>query len=94
MSTADEGRSSYLDLLISTLMEHEKNMDRILDKMQRVSSDMLKATKKAGAKPKKEARKEKEEEEKAGGPGDIIYLRIKAGRPLEEVLEVLRTLKE
>jgi len=34
------GRSSYLDLLISTLMEHEKKMDSLVERLQKVAKDL------------------------------------------------------
>jgi hypothetical protein len=93
MSTGDEGRSSYLDLLITTILEHEKNMDKLLERMQKIANDLSKASKETEPKPKKEVAKKKEGEKPAAA-NDIIYLKVKADRPMDEILAILETLKE
>ena len=34
MNSEDRGRSNYLDLLITTLMEHEKNLDSLIERLE------------------------------------------------------------
>jgi hypothetical protein len=34
MNSEDGGRSNYLDLLITTLMEHEKNLDGLIERLE------------------------------------------------------------
>jgi hypothetical protein len=33
---------NYMDLMIKTLMEHEKNMDRLIEKTEKISEDLRK----------------------------------------------------
>jgi len=93
MSNGDEGRSSYLDLLITTLMEHEKNMDRLLGKLEKISEGLLKVSEGAELKTEKSVIR-KEKSEKAGDSDAIIYMKIKIDRPLDEVLRIIESLKE
>jgi hypothetical protein len=93
MSTGDEGRSSYLDLLITTILEHEKKMDELLDKLQNFSEGLFATYRKDEIKPELiEAKKVKGE--KKPDSGNIVYLKVKVDRPLDEVLEIIKTLKE
>jgi len=66
MSEADKGRPSYLDLLVATLMEHEKDLDRLVEKLEKASTKISAARKTAGSKTKDKPI-EKEEETFAGG---------------------------
>lgn len=43
------GRSSYLDLLISTLMEHEKDMHSLVERVQKIAKDLSTIYEEAGS---------------------------------------------
>jgi hypothetical protein len=36
MNSEDIGRSNYLDLLITTLLEHEKNLDSLIERLEKL----------------------------------------------------------
>jgi len=36
----DAGRASFLDLLITTLQEHEKNMDSLIERLERIVQEL------------------------------------------------------
>ena len=95
------GRSGYLDLLIATLTEHEKNMDKLLNKMDKLSQNLNKLLSENVEKGKKEASTKTSSASEAsshppdGDEGDsLIYLRIKLNRPLDEVIRILEALKK
>ena len=91
------GRSGLLDLLIATLSEHEKKMDalsnRMNDLMNRTNKlfENLKVLLKDYEKP---AGKEKDLKFVSSSVENLIYLKIKLDRPLEEVVKILEALKE
>jgi len=93
MSGEDTGRSSYLDLLIATLTEHEKNLDRLLEKLEKVSEGLSTYLGKAELKSERSVVKR----EISGGKDDsgtLIYMKIKLGRSLDDVIKILESLKE
>lgn len=91
------GRSGLLDLLIATLTEHEKKMDvlsnRMNDLMNRTNKlfENLKVVLKDYEKP---AGKEKDLKFVSSSGDNVVYLRIKLNRPLDEAIKILETLKE
>jgi len=93
MSKEDEGRSSYLDLLISTLTEHEKNMDKILEKLEKVSKALLNVFEEARLETEQSLVK-KEKGMKKDDLDTLIYMKLRIDRPLEHVLAILESLKE
>jgi mevalonate kinase len=93
MSARDSGRSSYLDLLISVLMQHEKNMDRILKKMEKLSQDLIKAEE-IKKKDEKGVAVLNEVKVSHEGLDTLIYMKLNLNRSLEEVLKILQSLKE
>jgi len=36
----DVGRASFLDLLITTLQEHEKNLDSLIERLERIVQEL------------------------------------------------------
>jgi len=40
MSAEERGRSSYLDLLITTLAEHEKTLDSLVNKLEKIAENL------------------------------------------------------
>jgi hypothetical protein len=88
----DSGRSSYLDLLVAVLSEHEKSMDRILEKMEKVSQDLAKA-----AKVSRDSKRNSAVVQVETSPGDketLIYMKVKLNRSVDEFLKILQSLKE
>ena len=88
----DSGRSSYLDLLVAVLSEHEKSMDRILEKMEKVSQDLAKA-----AKVSRDSKRNSAVVQVETSPGDketLIYMKVKLKRSVDEFLKILQSLKE
>jgi hypothetical protein len=89
----DSGRSSYLDFLVAVLSEHEKNMDRILAKMEMISQDLAKAAKLGGdskgnrAVPKKSEISPEDQE-------TLIYMKFRLSRSVNDLLKILQSLKE
>ena len=89
MSKEGKGRSSYLDLLIATLMEHEKNLASLLDKLERISEVLSEEESKTEKRVVK-----KEESEKEDDSDTLIYMKIRMDRSLDEVLRILESLKD
>jgi hypothetical protein len=88
----DSGRSSYLDMLVAVLSEHEKSMDRILEKMEKVSQDLAKA-----AKVSRDSKRNSAVVQVETSPGDketLIYMKVKLNRSVDEFLKILQSLKE
>jgi len=94
MSTSeDSGRSSYLDLLIAVLSQHEKNMDRIIEKMEKLSEDLTK-TGKVKMISEKTGVVIKEVDTSLPSPDTLVYMKIRLNRPLNEILKILEFLKD
>jgi len=95
MSSEERGRASYLDLLINTLMEHEKNLDKLIDKLERIYENLQEIYEKRGEsetreKPAlKEKRKPPSSEQEA-----LIYMKLKLGRDIEDIIKIIESLKE
>ncbi len=92
MSEDERGRSSYLDLLVSTLMEHEKNLDNLVGRLEQIY-ERLSSGKEEGPKAE-EIPKAKEEGEAVARQDTLVYMRIKLSRSIDEVVRVLESLKE
>ena len=89
MSSAEgKGRSSYLDLLVSVLREHEKSLDELVEKMETLTEELSKALRKTGEETLKTAATKPENSE------TLIYLKLKINRPIEDVTRILKALKE
>jgi len=97
MSSEERGRSSYLDLLITTLMEHEKNLDALIEKLEKIC-DNLQLIYKEASKTKKtdmeSSYSKKKDDSSSGEPDTLVYLKVKIDRPIDEVIRILETLKE
>jgi len=94
MSSSDQGRSSYLDLLIATLSEHEKTMDRLIEKMEKLSRDLLKAHGRLDTKVINQKGGAKKKSPDIEDSGTITYMKIKINRPVDQITKILETLKE
>lgn len=53
MSAEGRGRTSYLDLLITTLMEHEKNLDRLVERLEKTCEDLSATSSRLARKPQR-----------------------------------------
>lgn len=94
MSSDESGRSSYLDLLITTLMEHEKNLDAMVEKMEKINEELQTIYRKASLKPSEtvpQGRKSKQSDTK---PETLVYLKINLDRHIDDVMRIIQTLKE
>jgi len=83
MSSEEKGRASYLDLLISTLMEHEKNLNTIVEKLEEISQSL------------KETVERLEVQKSASSEQDALtYIRLKLGRKTEDIIKIIESLKK
>jgi len=80
---------AYLDLLASTLMQHEKTLDRLIEKLEKASIEISKLTQEKGEGGRVET---KISAVPAGAPEVITYVKIEINRPIEEITKVLETL--
>jgi len=94
MSEAEKGRPSYLDLLVATLMEHEKDLDRLVEKLEKASGKLSAMRKEAGLKPSDKIVKKERGKEALPESGALIYMKIKMDRPIDEVIKIIESLKE
>jgi hypothetical protein len=94
MSAEERGRSSYLDLLISTLMEHEKNMDGLVEKLEKIAKELSAIYEEASSKAKKEIAKKERGKAAESDLETLVYMRIKLDRPIDETVRIIESLKE
>ena len=98
MDSEERGRSSYLDLLITTLMEHEKNLDALIEKIEKIYEDLRSVYEEASKTEKNVSVKTSDLKEKtetpSGEPDTLVYLKVKVNRPIDEMVKILETLKE
>lgn len=94
MNGEERGRSgqfAYLDLLATTLTEHEKNLDSLIRRLEKISESVSRISRLA--EPEKPVTAERALS-KGETQETLIYMRIKINRPTEELKLVLETLKE
>jgi glycine cleavage system protein P-like pyridoxal-binding family len=101
MSSEERGRSSYLDLLITTLMEHEKNLDAIVEKMEKITEELKTIRSEPSSKPEKtvdvkvSAIKEKAKKGSSESePDSLVYMKIKLDRSIDDLIKIIEALKE
>ncbi len=82
---------AYLDLLATTLTEHEKNLDKHIKRLVKVSKNLSKIAVKE--KPK-EATIVRKVSVKEAAPETIVYMRLRVNRPTDELTLILQSLKE
>jgi len=80
---------AYLDLLASTLTQHEKTLDRLIEKLEKASSELSKLTQQRGVGQRVET---KISAVQAEAPEVITYVKIEINRPIEEITRILETL--
>jgi hypothetical protein len=98
MSSEERGRSSYLDLLITTLMEHEKNLDAIVEKMEKILDELKTVRSEPSPKPEKTTdMKPSNLKEKAingsSEPDTLVYMKIKLDNASNDKIKIIETLK-
>ena len=86
----DRARYAYLDLLAGTLTEHEKNLDRLISKLEEISASLSELRKRE--KPVKLV--QGETSAPAEAPETLVYMKLKIDRPAEELKKILDSLKE
>jgi len=95
--SVDEGFRSktsqfaYLDLLATTLTEHEKNLDRLIKRLENISKNLSRIRNKTKIKKTTDVKKAPRKEEAFE---TIIYMKLKISRPTEELKLILDSLKE
>jgi len=95
MSSEDRGRASYLDLLINTLMEHEKNLDRLIERLEKIYEN-LQEIYETREEPETRRRQalQKMVKSQPSEPPSIIYMKLKLGREIEDIIKIIESLKE
>jgi len=79
-----------LDLLAGTLTEHEKNLDRLISRLEELSESLSELRKRE--RPVKLVQGEMPAAAEA--PETLVYMKLKIDRPAEELKKILDSLKE
>lgn len=92
MSSEDRGRAGYLDLLITTLMEHEKNLDGLTARLEKIAENLSLV---------KETALEKEKAVTSNQNTiiftneDVIFcMKINKDQPVEDIIKKVKSLNE
>jgi len=93
MSSEEKGRASYLDLLVNTLMEHEKNLDRLIEKLEKIYENLQEIYEKREETRERVPLKEKEKPS-SSEQNALIYMKLKLGRNIEDIVRIIESLKE
>jgi len=95
MSSEEKGRASYLDLLVNTLMEHEKNLDELIEKLEKVYESLQEISEKLGEAETRESPASMEKEKPRSSEQDtLVYIKLKLGRKTEDIMKIIESLKE
>ena len=95
MSSEERGRASYLDLLINTLMEHEKNLDKLIERLEKIYENLEEIIEKRGeAEIRKEPALKEKEKQPSAEQGALIYMKLKLGQEIEDIIKIIESLKE
>lgn len=79
MSAEERGRTGYLDLLIATLMEHEKKVDSLVGRLKEIAEELSAIVNGKAAESDSET---------------LVYMKIRVDRPIDEILKIIKSLKE
>ena len=90
MSSEDRGRSSYLDLLVTTLMEPEKNLDSLIEKLEKISENLSSLH----AEGEKTTVKKELSKTETPDQGTIIFMKIKLDHQRDDIVKIIESLKE
>jgi len=93
MSSEDKGRASYLDLLINTLMEHEKNLDKLIEKLEQIYEN-LQGIYEQREESKTRKKPEVKEKSSSSEENSLVYIKLKLGREIEDIIKIIESLKE
>jgi len=94
MSAEERGRSSYLDLLVTTLMEHEKNMDNLVNRLEKIAGELSAIREEAATREKKEATEKTRAGTAVSDQDALVYIRIPLGRPIDETIRIVESLRK
>ncbi|MFQ6095398.1 MAG: hypothetical protein ACE5NN_04580 [Candidatus Bathyarchaeia archaeon] len=81
----------YLDLLATTLTEHEKTLDKLIERLEKISRNLAQLGQVT------ELEEQVKPEVTAGKPEGLetlTYIKIKLNRPVKEFTQILESLKE
>jgi len=95
MSSEEKGRASYLDLLINTLMEHEKNLDRLIERLEKIYENLQEVYEKREETETREKPALKEKEKVLSSDQNVlIYMKLKLKQETEDIIRIIESLKE
>ena len=95
MSSEDKGRASYLDLLINTLVEHEKNLDKLIEKLEKINENLQEIyEKREETETRKKPTVKEKEKPPPSEPNSLIYMKMKLGQDIEDIIKIIESLKE
>ena len=94
MSEAEKGRPSYLDLLVAALMEHEKDLDRLVKRLEAASEKLSVKQEGNGLEDRKRIFDEDKNKDISTDPITLVYMKIKFGSQIEKIAEIIESLKE
>jgi len=77
-----------LDLLATTLTDHEKNLDKLIERLEEISESLSKIVELREQREAQRATAEKE------GPETLVYMKLRINRSAEELKVILDSLKE
>ncbi len=88
----DKGvKYAYLDLLATTLTEHEKTLDKLIERLERISENLAELSQigelQEPVKPEASTGKSEQLE-------TLTYMKIKLNRPVDELKRIVESLKE
>jgi len=82
---------AYLDLLATTLTEHEKTLNRLIDRLEKLSKNLARL----GQPPEIEEQPEPEAHvAKTDETETLTYIKIKLNRSTRELKDILESLKD
>ena len=84
----DKARYAYLDLLASTLTEHEKNLSELIEKLEVIHETFSKVGKLTESKEPGKTAVMKDSSE------TLIYMKLKIDRSTDELKQILDSLKD
>jgi len=94
MSSEERGRASYLDLLINTLMEHEKNLDKLIERLEKIYENLEEIIEKREETETQEVVTKKRVEPVSPEQPSLIYMKLKLGKEIKDITKIIESLKE
>jgi len=85
---------AYLDLLATTLTEHEKALDKLIERLEKISEELAKLGQTVTLEEQTKPGAAPTIEDKSEGLETLTYIKIKLNRPVDELKEILKSLKE